>query len=92
MVVNAALRAQPQAAAEDADDDLARITHWTIAIVQPSGYRHSSAMMEIAETLLHALRRLGRQADLDVGLSNREPGGLVVLGAHLLPRRCRRTR
>ena len=72
-------------ASEDAGGDLARIARWTIAVVQPPGYTHSGAMMEVAETLVYALRRLGRQADLNVGLANVGQGGLVVLGAHLLP-------
>jgi SAM-dependent methyltransferase len=70
-------------AADAAGHALAQTTHWIVSVVQPPGYAHSGALMEVAETLLYALRRLGRKADL--GMFDVSQDGLVVLGAHLLP-------
>ena len=57
---------------------------FAVCIVQPPGYVHSAAFQEVAETLLHGLRRLGHDAVLsnDAG----DPGRRhIVLGSNLLP-------
>ncbi|MCB2037756.1 MAG: hypothetical protein KDF56_12765, partial [Ottowia sp.] len=54
-----------------------------MALVRPPGYAHSGALLEAAETLMYALRRLGREAGF--GRFDVDAEALVVLGAHLLP-------
>ncbi|MCP5256436.1 MAG: methyltransferase domain-containing protein [Burkholderiaceae bacterium] len=66
-----------------ADEDLVRARKWTVALVRPPGYAHSGALLEAAETLMYALRRLGREAGF--GRFDVDAEALVVLGAHLLP-------
>ncbi len=56
---------------------------YSIVIVQPPGYPHSAAFSEVAELLLHGLRRLGHDAVLGAAPSpGRRP---IVLGSNLLP-------
>ncbi|HYG67911.1 MAG TPA: hypothetical protein VD838_09635 [Anaeromyxobacteraceae bacterium] len=56
---------------------------WSVVIVQPPGYAHSGAFLEVGETLAHALRRLGHDAILtaDPAIPGRRP---IVLGSNLL--------
>lgn len=58
---------------------------YNVVVVQPPGYVHSAAFREVAETLVHALRRLGHDATLtgDPAVPGRRP---IVLGSNLLPR------
>jgi len=56
---------------------------YRIVIVRPAGYQHSSALLEIAETLLYGLRSLGYTAlivenEVSQNIDN------IILGAHLL--------
>jgi|SoiMethySBSTD1v2_1073268.scaffolds.fasta_scaffold117574_4 hypothetical protein len=57
---------------------------FAVTVLSPAGYPHSAAVAEIAETLHHALRRLGHDSVLgtDPGLAGRRH---IVLGSNLLP-------
>jgi SAM-dependent methyltransferase len=56
---------------------------YSIVTVQPPGYPHSAAFAEVAELLLHGLRRLGHDA---VAAAAPAPGRRpIVLGSNLLP-------
>lgn len=56
-----------------------------LTIVRPQGYRHSDCFHEVAETMFHALRRLGH--DVTLQENSIEPGATTILfGAHLLHR------
>jgi hypothetical protein len=56
---------------------------WQITIAQPPGYAASECFREVAETLLHGLRRMGETAS--IGLNILSPGARhILLGAHLL--------
>lgn len=59
------------------------MTGYTIVVVQPPGYAHSAAFLEVAESLLFALRRLGQ----DVSIATAPVAGRrsIVLGSNLLP-------
>lgn len=57
---------------------------YNVVVVEPDGYEHSGAFLEVAELLVHSLESLGRHArlqknHLDSGATN------VLLGYHLLP-------
>jgi tetratricopeptide (TPR) repeat protein len=57
---------------------------FAVTVVSPPGRIHTAAFREVAETLLHGLRRLGRDAVL--GTDPTLPGRRhIVLGVHLLP-------
>ena len=55
---------------------------YAVVVVQPPGYPHSAAFREVAETVLHGLRRLG----LDAAPSGEPVPGRrsIVLGSNLL--------
>ncbi|MDE1999230.1 MAG: hypothetical protein KGI52_09925 [Burkholderiales bacterium] len=60
---------------------------YTVSIIQPSGYIHSGAFLELAELVVFGLRKLGIQADLkwnsiDSGCRN------ILFGVHLLNTDC----
>ena len=61
------------------------MSSYNVCIVQPPGYAHSAAFREVAETLVHALRRLHHDAVLsnDASLPGRRS---IVLGSNLLSR------
>jgi SAM-dependent methyltransferase len=56
---------------------------YSVVIVQPPGYPHSAAFAEVAELLLHGLRRLGH--DAVVGAAPADGRRPIVLGSNLLP-------
>jgi hypothetical protein len=59
------------------------VSAYTICIVQPPGYIHSEAFREVAESLVHGLRRLGHDAILSNDACH--PGARpIVLGSNLL--------
>ncbi len=64
---------------------------FAVTVVSPPRYVHAAAFHEVAETLVHALRELGYEAELgsDPGAPGRRH---VVLGAHLLPHAGQRLR
>ncbi len=56
---------------------------YAVVVVQPPGYPHSAAFREVAQTVLHGLRRMGQDAVL---ASEPVPGRrAIVLGSNLLP-------
>jgi len=56
---------------------------YRIVMIRPSGYQHSSALLEIAETLMYGLKCLGYTA-LIVENEFSQNSDNIVLGAHLL--------
>jgi glycosyltransferase involved in cell wall biosynthesis len=55
----------------------------TVVAIAPEGYVHAAALAEVAETVLHGLRRLGYDATLTSDLAAAK-GRTVLVGAHLL--------
>lgn len=56
---------------------------YQVVLIQPPGYPHTAALMEVGETLIHGLRALGLPTALATNMF--APEGLnIVLGAHLL--------
>ena len=55
----------------------------TVVLIQPTGYVHSAALAELAETVLYGLNALGADFDLSI---NEIPSGRksIIIGAHLL--------
>ena len=54
---------------------------YAIHIVRPPNYAHSGAFVDVADSIVHALRRLGHDAQLCAPVSDR---WTIVLGANLL--------
>ncbi len=58
-------------------------THCQIVMVRPEGYVHALAFQEVAETLMHALQRMGAPARISTNLVDSRAVN-IVLGWHLL--------
>lgn len=62
---------------------MANKTFYNICIIQPQGYVHSMAFLELAELLLYSIRDTGNQAE--VRKNQLSPDGVnIIIGAHLL--------
>lgn len=58
-------------------------THCQIVMVKPEGYLHTQAFQEVAETLLHALGRMGAPARIATNQADAKAVN-ILLGWHLL--------
>lgn len=56
---------------------------YVISIVQPIGYVHSGAFLELAELIVHGIRGLGLDADLKWNTIERDARNILI-GIHLL--------
>lgn len=56
-----------------------------LCLVQPEGYAHSGALLELAELVFHGLSDLGHPVTIALN-EIREPGRNILVGAHLLDR------
>ncbi|MGN8000334.1 hypothetical protein [Sphingomonas sp. 22176] len=54
-----------------------------LCLVQPEGYAHSGALLELAELVFHGLSDLGHPVTIALN-EIREPGRNILVGAHLL--------
>ncbi len=57
--------------------------NYNICIIQPQGYIHSLAFLELAELLMYSIRDLGRQAVVRKNQLGSD-GVNIIIGAHLL--------
>ena len=63
---------------------MTELAQYQIVVIRPKGYVHSGAFMEVAETLLHAFKRLGFRATLTENRLSKEAVNIVI-GVNLIP-------